>query len=402
MRSLSSLLQQLQSVSQKHNEIAQLSGENFNVFRILNLHASEVRTHTAFIAALLDPKGSHGLGNIFLQLFLRNLNITDFILDGAEIKAEFPIGTIDDGYLEGGNIDLMICNQKQQGIIIENKIYARDQKNQLLRYHNYGRKKFSNFSHLCYLTLTGDDPSLESTAGEIHCPDDFHKISYTEHIIKWLEDCKKETFTYPIIRETITQYIHLIKYLTGQTTQKNMTEEIKHTILTNKENYLNAHLVASTLPLIITGIHQEVDNEIDRQIDGFFNEKSIIYLDRFKINYGIYEEDGYYFKFFATTLDNGNVDNKQDDLQPVVHLLKQIYRLFKNDNNNLGWYYTSFRTFYKDIELQFNLHDPAFRQTYITEKLTEQFQNLAALKPYLKEADNSVYGKHYSLNIPGK
>ena len=36
-------------------------GELFNVFEVLNLQYNETRTHSAFLAALLNPKEKHGV-----------------------------------------------------------------------------------------------------------------------------------------------------------------------------------------------------------------------------------------------------------------------------------------------------------------------------------------------------
>ena len=49
---------------------------------------------------------------------------------------------------------------------------------------------------------------------------------YKNDIIQWLEKCRKEAVTHSILRETITQYINLIKYLTHQTINENMEKEI--------------------------------------------------------------------------------------------------------------------------------------------------------------------------------
>lgn len=46
-------------------------------------------------------------------------------------------------------------------------------------------------------------------------------------IKNWLEKCKKESASLPVIRETIVQYINLICYLTNQMVKDAMSEEIK-------------------------------------------------------------------------------------------------------------------------------------------------------------------------------
>ncbi len=67
---------------------------------------------------------------------------------------------------------------------------------------------------------------------------DFNLISYKHHILNWLYACLKEVSTLPIIRETILQYIVLIKKLTNQLTSTGMENEIKEMILKNPD-YIN-------------------------------------------------------------------------------------------------------------------------------------------------------------------
>ena len=65
------LLDQVTAIYSKYEKIDELTGENFNVFRIIKLESSEVRMHSAFLAELLDPKGSHGQKDTFLKLFTK-------------------------------------------------------------------------------------------------------------------------------------------------------------------------------------------------------------------------------------------------------------------------------------------------------------------------------------------
>ena len=63
----------------KQTEISR-RGENFNVFNVLGLWSEEVRLHSAMLAELLNPEGSHGCGEAFLKLFIEQvlkIEITD-------------------------------------------------------------------------------------------------------------------------------------------------------------------------------------------------------------------------------------------------------------------------------------------------------------------------------------
>lgn len=227
-----SFLKQVSIISEKYEEIAKLTGENFNVFRILKLTAAEVRTHSAFIAELLNPKGCHDMGEIFLKLFVEQLKLKEIDYSSAKVEIEKYVGVVSKEYDEGGRIDIIVTDKDNIAIIIENKIYAEDQKNQILRYHKYGDDKHKDKFVILYLTLYGSTSKeiLESeTDIEYRC------ISYKTDIIKWLEKCKEKAVNHPTLRETITQYINLSKYLTNQLTNSAMENEIKAHLRNNTE-----------------------------------------------------------------------------------------------------------------------------------------------------------------------
>ena len=186
-------------------------GKRFNVFSALNMCSDEMRLHSRLLATLLNPKASHGLGNEFLKLFLIALGLPeDYITYCKEQIVERTIGEVTE--TTGGRIDI-ILEDRGHAVIIENKIYAGDQPNQLLRYHNYGVKTFgeNNFK-LVYLTLYGSDPSPYSLGGEHF---EFIKLSYAQDILGLL-DRLMTTYPQKPIHRTIKDYITIIKQLTYQ------------------------------------------------------------------------------------------------------------------------------------------------------------------------------------------
>ncbi|MDB5150847.1 MAG: hypothetical protein JWQ57_4867, partial [Mucilaginibacter sp.] len=216
------LLNQVEAINTRYKKIDELTGENFNVFRILKLESSEVRMHSAFIAELLDPKGSHGQKDTFLKLFINLFCFKGNSIDSisCKVKVEDNIGKISENGTEGGRLDISITDKNNHQVIIENKIYAGDQKFQLTRYFNY-----SVNADILYLTLDGKLPSV-SSKDELEDGVHYKCYSYKQDIITWLEQCRKEVSVYPIVREAITHYINLIKHLTDQTQNQNMQEEL--------------------------------------------------------------------------------------------------------------------------------------------------------------------------------
>lgn len=221
------MLSQAALLKKNYEKMAYLTGRNFNIFDVLGLSANEVRTHSAFLAELLNPEGSHGQRDKYLSLFVDRLSLKKpFKSEDATVYCEKYIGQVSEDGKSGGRIDLLIKNKNGQQIIIENKIYASDQPNQLLRYD----KAYPDAA-LFYLTLEGGEPSAVSLGGKSF---QVETISYDKDIIPWLELCMKESASLPVIRETLHQYINLIKNLTGQTIMTEMSSEIQELILAER------------------------------------------------------------------------------------------------------------------------------------------------------------------------
>lgn len=267
-QNITHLLSHISVICRKYEAIAEITGENFNVFKVLGLTTNEVRTHSAFLAELLNPKGSHGCKDAFLKLFVEEFNIKEFNTENAITQVEKHIGFINDDYTEGGYIDIIITNKDNHAIIIENKIYAGDQEKQLLRYHNFGNNFHGEKFNLLYLTLNGTEPAISSIhtlEKETH----FHCISYKNDILNWLEKCQKEAFAKPLLRETITQYINLIKHLTNQTINNKMENEIINTILKSSDNIESAFVINKNInelqKIIINNYRKTLTIELAKQ-----------------------------------------------------------------------------------------------------------------------------------------
>ena len=202
-------------------------GENYNLFSILNIERYELK-HSALIANLLDPKGSHGCGDAFLRAFFEiALKERAYPFEDCthlHSDTEYYTGPIAGD--TGGRIDILI-QSSCYGLIIENKIYAGDQDKQLTRYDNYGKKTFGADGYrLVYLTLYGYDASKESTATKSAEEVGYLRLSYAEDILRWLEQCARLAYDKPLVRESLNQYIRTIKQLTYQDMNRKNIEKI--------------------------------------------------------------------------------------------------------------------------------------------------------------------------------
>ncbi|GHV17515.1 hypothetical protein AGMMS49938_18330 [Fibrobacterales bacterium] len=315
MEDIESLLYQITVINKRYEEIFKSSGENFNVFNILNLTSDEL-SHSRFIAELLNPKGSHGKGNIFLKSFLEKIKIDYFSLENTIVEVEKNIGNIDENYDSGGRIDIAVTNDKEQ-ILIETKIYAKDQYRQLWRYYEYGKK-----SKLVYLTLDGREASEDSLFKLTK--DDYIKISYEKEILEWLECSQKESVNDSILRETLRQYIILIRQLTGQSRSREMEKEMVDVILKNK-NVAAAFDIVRILPKIKEKV---IENTITK-LKELANSKSLQFNadDFFEYKFSkfsFYRNDRKYLKL--------RFEFQEKDLKGLLYGFP--YNVKKNDCEN--------------------------------------------------------------------
>ena len=223
MNHLKNLFAQLNILEMKHQKIDDISINSFNIFSILRKENDEVHLHSKFIYELLNPYGSHQQSDIFLKLFIKELQI-EFFDNSIHI------------FREKFNIDILI-QSKQQSIIIENKIDTQDHSEQLSTYwqtiSNQGYKDENIY--LIYLTLFEEEPN------EISIRDKVINISYSVQIRHWLEGCIKEVALLPTLRETLVQYLNLINKLTHQSYHKGFILEVKEFLLSdnNLQTVLN-------------------------------------------------------------------------------------------------------------------------------------------------------------------
>ncbi len=271
IKSIENLLYKTKSISEHQEEIKKLKGESFNVFSILKMETQENATHSAFLGELLNPQGSHLQRNLFLNLFLQTVGHKSFDLTSARVTLEKSIGTRNDNLKMGGRIDIHIADANKNTISIENKIYAIDQEAQIERYVNYNREKNTVY----YLTLNGNAPSAQSQ-GSLRDGEDYFSISYRDTIVQWLERCLKESAEQPILRESIKQYIILIKKLTNELTDAKMKNDIQDLIA---QNYQYAKKIESSVWSVELKAATDFLNDVRVQVQEALKEGWTITVD---------------------------------------------------------------------------------------------------------------------------
>ncbi len=223
-----SLVDTTQQLIKDNWEEARNQETGVNLFGILGIEGKE-NYHSKFLAYLLDPSASHNCGADFLNLFLKQLTIIspdfptaeEFGTSRARVGIEHFCGEKGeiDGVAIGGRIDIVIFpGNENQGkvmpIVIENKIYAGDQPDQLVRAKN----EFKNGSWLYYLTRFGNLASSYTAGNLVHnnAFNGYQSISNKHFIHSWLENCANVQKSKQAITHSIKSYTLTIERLTDK------------------------------------------------------------------------------------------------------------------------------------------------------------------------------------------
>jgi len=323
MEKIKNLLKQVELIKNKYEEISEITGENFNIFNILNVNSDEVK-HSLFISNLLNVKGSHNQKDLFLKLFIveiqnkflseKSITIKKFCSEKSCTITEKHIGFKSEDVSNGGRIDIII-NDGLNNIIIENKIFAGDQEKQLFRYYNFDKN-----APLIYLTLGDELPSKNSiTHDDLELKEkfDFISISYKNEIKNWIQSCIKAVYNKPLIRETLIQYEFLLNELTNQSNNIKMSEDIRNLINTD-----NIELI-SLLNIEV----QKIKSELSNIVLNSFENQTVDIDDQLKLRIIIAEDGDGLFIGYSIFENEKNISKE--------HKNKGLYENFKNANPNL-------------------------------------------------------------------
>ncbi len=286
MSGLHNLLSQAKSILERvkvSRMESRLRGEQFNIFHVSGVNHYET-IHSAVIAEFLNPDGSHGQGDTYLKEFLSTIGNNEFLT--AFDTSTASVAT--ESHTPDGRLDILITNTKGQAVIIENKIYADDQWEQLKRYNDFALKEYhaGNYAIL-YLTLWGGEASEQSGKGV-----DYTCISYKDTVLKWLERCIQISAQKPLIRETMIQYANLIKELTNQTMDTKSKNELLELMADNAE------VVAEIYNNQGDYIKYVWENRIRPELQEMANEKGLLYED---YNMTCQNHDGKSFTFRSSS-----------------------------------------------------------------------------------------------------
>ena len=131
-QSLDNWLDQFKKLTVQNKKNITNGKNDYSLINSLLKINDEVRLHSRFIYSMLNPSGLHYQNDAFLKLFLNELPAE---FDKFKNQSNWNV------FREKGNIDLLIHNNEYY-IIIENKINAPDQYQQITRYINFVKTRF--------------------------------------------------------------------------------------------------------------------------------------------------------------------------------------------------------------------------------------------------------------------
>jgi len=192
----------------KKQEQQKLRGLNdYNMVNVVRKANHEVGMHSNVLYSLLDPKGLHYQGDLFLSLFIEHvlkMPLDDFGED-IEVRAE-EITTAN------RRIDFTIKSSKHY-IGIEMKVNASDKKDQIKDYYEYlvEEAKNDNLQHvkMYYLTKFGTQPSTDSAGTTT-----VEMISFKQHILSWIDYCQHEIRNIANLNLAFEDYRNIVHKIT--------------------------------------------------------------------------------------------------------------------------------------------------------------------------------------------
>lgn len=205
-RGFERLGEELRPLQGRAAERAAVETADFNVFRVLRLARKEVITHTPFLANLLNPRGTHAQGDLFLRLFLDRLRAKQARLPAHRPRARWLVLT--EQVTELGNFDIRLWSHDLRcQIVIENKIGAGDQEDQLARYWKKMMKHTAQFDFPVLVYLTPSERTPQQTNEPLP---PYTNLTYHDDICTLL-DSALHSIQSPRLRHILEQYLEIAR-----------------------------------------------------------------------------------------------------------------------------------------------------------------------------------------------
>lgn len=317
--------------------------EDLNLFTVLGMENKEVTAHSAFLYSIFKPfKQNNSINCSNLKILISTLlkktsqNICFEDIASASIHREYPTAY--------GRLDFLVeyttTDNYKNAIIVELKVWAGEQENQIDRYFEYLDTQSYHKKHVFFLTPTGYTASTDTSHKSI-------PISLNDDIVKTLNIIIDKTDDrYTNYKSILQQYIQLVKKLTEGDYMGN-TLKSKEDIIAVGKLYNERYLVLTELMRkFMRSICDKTKSKLDSDIiDEFYDLESKDFVK--------YDIDSYYknncksFPRFAFHLNSSrikkdkftNIDFKNVDLFFMVEIADRLYcgLTFRQHNKDGAW-----------------------------------------------------------------
>lgn len=215
-RSYEAVLDAATVILEQHRAERARRPPSFNIFYALGHAYREVATHSALLAHLLDPRGGHSQGTLFLSGFLtavRSAALSQGLsIPIAEIRHPDNWScqrevALPDGL---GQADLVLRGPELI-MVIENKIHAGEGSQQIPRYWSYAQREAGRDRTPVLVYLTPDGRPTRSDCSRFQ-----HRlvlVSYHRDIFPFLSDAAQSLHAVSVA-EVLRQYADLVRNLT--------------------------------------------------------------------------------------------------------------------------------------------------------------------------------------------
>jgi hypothetical protein len=120
----------------------------FNIIEAVGVIHQELR-HSSFLASLLDPGQSHGLGDAFLTPLLQSALLSSQVADPPVSRLDLDVWSLDETTVqrEWQHIDILLLNADHRlAVVIENKVGSDEHSDQLGRYREAVRRTYPGWT----------------------------------------------------------------------------------------------------------------------------------------------------------------------------------------------------------------------------------------------------------------
>lgn len=316
---------------------------------------------SAIIAMLLDPKGEHGQGTTFLQLFLEHLS-ADFSADAyavrqrlevvkdlctkelrairTERKLEVPTKRIENCQRR---IDILL-DLNGFGLAIENKPWAIDQPRQIEDYINHLKHDFRDNYLIIYLSGNGKPPGIDSISidyrNEKEKSGHFVVMSYLQ-LKEWCAHCVEKCRS-PRVRYFLEDFQSYIRNTFEGGVPMDKENLIVAAATKTPENIAAAFVVAQSWPAITRKLMGELAELVclDPRIDKSLSSEVDFNIHWANTGIWFYKPNWKIFRL-KIAFENTNTNNLFYGIQRMIPIQEQPIKLnvdsLNKSNGNEDW-----------------------------------------------------------------